>query len=115
MAREAATLGDQVLGLGRMTAYERVCHFLLETFDRQNPHGPDGTSVEFPLTQSIVVDALGLSVVHANRQIMRLRQEGLLDMDRRSLTIYDFNQLQAISGYKSRRIEAVPECMRVAK
>lgn len=114
MSREAAILGDQVLRLGRMTAYERVCHFLLETFDRQNPHGPDGTSVEFPLTQAIVADVLGLSVVHVNRQVMRLRHEGLLDMDRRSLTIYDFNRLKAISGYKSRRIEAVPEYSSVA-
>ena len=108
MAREAAILGDQVLRLGRMTAYERVCHFLLETFDRQCPDCPNGSSVPFPITQSIVADALGLSVVHVNRQVMRLRQEGLLDLDRKSLTIKDFRKLQLISGYKSRRAERAP-------
>lgn len=105
MAREAAILGDQVLRLGRMTAYERVCHFLLETFDRQCPDCPNGSTVPFPITQSIVADALGLSVVHVNRQVMRLRQEGSLDLDRKSLTIHDFRRLQSISGYKSRRAE----------
>ena len=109
MAREAAILGDQVLRLGRMTAYERVCHFLLETYDRQNPGRRDGGTVEFPLTQSIVADVLGLSVVHVNRQVMRLRQERLLDMDRRSLTMYDVARLTSISGYKSRQTESVPE------
>ena len=115
MAREAAILGDQVLRLGRMTAYERLCHFLLETFDRQNPDERDRATVEFPLTQSIVADALGLSVVHVNRQVMRLRQEGLLDMDRRSLTIYDVARLQTISGYKSRQIDSVPEYIGAAE
>lgn len=115
MARETAILGDQVLRLGRMTAYERVCHFILEIFDRQTPKGPNGTSVDFPLTQSIVADALGLSVVHVNRQVMRLRQEGVIDMDRRSLTIHDFSQLQAISGYKNRRIDPEPVAMNAAE
>ena len=105
MARDTAILGDQVLRLGRMTAYERVCHFFLEIFDRQCPDCPNGSTVAFPVTQSIVADVLGLSVVHVNRQVMRLRQEGLLDLDRKSLTIHDFRRLQAISGYKSRRAE----------
>lgn len=105
MSREAAILGDQVLRLGRMTAYERVIHILLEIFDRQASGAPNGTVVDFPITQSVVADALGLSVVHVNRQVMRLRQEGLLELDRKSLTIHDFNSLQRISGYKTRPVE----------
>jgi len=107
MAREAAYLGDQVLRLGRMTAYERVCHFLLEVFDRQCQVMENGQTVHFPITQSIVADALGLSVVHVNRQIMRLRQERLLDLSRKTLTILDLEAMMRISGYKSRRMPAV--------
>ena len=105
MAREAAYLGDQVLRLGRMTAYERVCHFMLEISDRQTAARANQATVAFPITQSIVADALGLSVVHVNRQVMRLRQEGLLDLDRKSLTINDADALRRISGYKSRTLE----------
>lgn len=108
MVGEATVLGDQVLRLGRMTAYERVIHLLLEIFHRQAPAAPDGTSVPFPLTQSIMADALGLSVVHVNRQIMRLRQEHLLDLDRKSLTIGNFQRLQQISGYRPRLFETAP-------
>ena len=108
MATEAAILGDQVLRLGRMTAYERVVHLLLEIFDRQAAGASNGTTVDFPITQSIVADALGLSVVHVNRQVMRLRQEGLLELDRKSLTILDFNRLQAVSGYKMRQMPTAP-------
>lgn len=108
MTGEATILADQVLRLGRMTAYERVVHLLLEIFTRQAPGGSNGTSVPFPITQSIVADALGLSVVHVNRQIMRLRQERLLDLDRKSLIIYNFQRLQQISGYRSRLLETAP-------
>ena len=108
MVGEATVLGDQVLRLGRMTAYERVIHLLLEIFSRQAPCAPDGTTVSFPLTQSILADALGLSVVHVNRQIMRLRQERLLDLDRKSLCIYNFQRLQQISGHRPRLVETAP-------
>ena len=85
-----------------MTAYERVCHFLLEMHDRQLPLGEAEGSVEFPITQTTVADALGLSVVHVNRQVMQLRREGLVSLDRRSFTIHDVERMKAVCGYKSR-------------
>ena len=103
LAWNLCTLGDQVMRLGRMTAYERVCHFLLEIHDRQMPlHEQVEESVDFPITQTVMADALGLSVVHVNRQIMQLRRQGLLSLDRRSFTVHDVDQLREISGYKSR-------------
>ncbi len=108
MLAEGTILGNQVLRLGRMTAYERVSHLLLEIFERQVSAAPDGTIVDFPLTQSVVADALGLSVVHVNRQVMRLRQEGLVELDRKSLKILDFNRLQAICNYKIKLMPKAP-------
>ncbi|MCV6595085.1 MAG: Crp/Fnr family transcriptional regulator [Silicimonas sp.] len=109
LADEAAILGDQVLRLGRMSAYERVIHLMLELFDRQALGAPDGTRVDFPITQSLVADALGLSVVHVNRQVMRLRKEGLVRLDRRSLTVLNFAKLQSLSGYRTRIRERAPD------
>ena len=102
LAFESAMLGDNMLRLGRMTAYERVCHFLMEMFDRQMPGLDSAGTVDFPITQAIVADALGLSVVHVNRQIMRLKNEGLVSLDRRRLTITDANALRRTCGYISR-------------
>jgi DNA-binding transcriptional MocR family regulator len=33
-----------------------------------------------PLTQEVLADALGLSIVHVNRTLQQLRREGLLEM-----------------------------------
>mgnify|MGYP001818909130 CR=1 FL=1 len=108
--REMAMLSDQVLRLGRMTAYERVCHMLLEIYFRQRETGRldyDG-SVPFPITQTVVADALGLSVVHVNRQVMQLRREGLVSLTRSALTVHDPQAMQEISGYRPRNLNAVP-------
>lgn len=108
--REMTMLSDQVLRLGRMTAYERVCHLLLEIFYRQSECGRVGYngSVDFPITQAIMADTLGLSVVHVNRQIMQLRREGLVTLNRRCLIVHDQAALQRISEYRPRRLNAVP-------
>lgn len=95
---EAERLGDQVLRLGRMTAYERVGHFLLEIHDRQQSGPHRRRTVDFPITQTVAAEALGLSVVHVNRQVMRLRREGVVVLDRRSLTLGDEARLRAIAG-----------------
>lgn len=100
--RELTILGDHTLRLGRMTAYERVCHLLLEIWYRQKfsgAIGDDGVAV-FPITQSVVADALGLSVVHVNRQVMRLRREERVTISRRKLTIHDEDGLREASGFR---------------
>lgn len=108
--REMSMLSDQVLRLGRMTAYERVCHLLLEIHYRQaetNSVGYDG-SVDFPITQTLMADSLGLSVVHVNRQIMRLRRQGLVSLSRRTLIVHDLAALQEITEYRPRQLNATP-------
>lgn len=101
--RELARSEDHVLRLGRMTAYERVCSFLLEIYRRQRELTPARRSVDFPVTQTLLADVLGLSVVHVNRQIMQLRREGAVTLDRRHLTVHDERRLAEIGGFHDRR------------
>jgi CRP-like cAMP-binding protein len=70
---------DQVLRLGRLSAYERTAHLLLELMDRHRRAGlSDGQRMPWPLTQETLADVLGLSVVHVNRILQQLRREGLI-------------------------------------
>lgn len=103
MSRQLTLANDQVLRLGRMTAYERVCSFLLEIFARQQQDGSAPRVVDFPVTQTVVADLLGLSVVHLNRQVMRLRREGLLSLSRRQLIIHDEARLAQVARYRDRQ------------
>lgn len=112
LIRELAQANDQVMRLGRMTAYERVCSFLLDIYTRQQSRS--GT-VSFPITQTVVADALGLSVVHVNRQVMRLRREGLVTLNRRQLTVHDKDRLARLCNHRDRQFEPKPQFLAAAE
>lgn len=71
-----------LLSVGRRSAFERLAALLLMLWERAGHFWPprDDGSLPLPLTQSHLADALGLSLVHVNRQFRRLVREGLLHM-----------------------------------
>lgn len=100
-AGEAEALVTQVVRLGRMSAYERTAHLLLELFDRLSAAGlAQGRRMPFPLTQDNLADALGLSIVHVNRTLQQLRREGLIEYRASAVTLLDRDQLAEICGYE---------------
>lgn len=65
--------------LGRMTAYERTADLFLELMERQQAVGGAGDGrMSMPLTQDVLADHLGVSVVHMNRTIQQLRRDQLI-------------------------------------
>ncbi|CAN7282933.1 Crp/Fnr family transcriptional regulator [Phenylobacterium sp. LjRoot219] len=80
-ALEQRLLLDHMVRLGRQTAYERVAHFLLELQRRLEIAGlGDDQRFPLPLTQEIMGDALGLSIVHVNRILQQLRRDRLIEL-----------------------------------
>jgi len=99
-AREHAGLVDQVVRLGRMSAYERTAHLLLELFDRQSRAGlTQGVSMPLPISQETLADALGLSIVHTNRVLQQLRREGLIVLRAGRVTFPNKEALRNLCGY----------------
>jgi CRP-like cAMP-binding protein len=77
---EEAYLLNQLVRVGRQTAYERTAHLILEIHDRLSAVGlADGATIPMPLTQETIADALGLSVVHLNRTLQLLRRDHLIE------------------------------------
>lgn len=104
---QEACLLNQVTRLGRMTAYERTCHLVLELGERLGMAGigePD--RFPLPLTQEALADALGLSVVHVNRVLQQLRREGLIDLRAGIVSLRDRGAMRAICDYTSLKPEA---------
>src|SRR5262249_46760962 len=95
-------LMNQVLRLGRLTAYERMCHLLLELHERLAWVGlaTDGAFVLIP-KQEVIADAIGLSVVHVSRMLSQLRQDRLLDLTNGVATLVDPPRMAAICDYLS--------------
>ena len=80
-ALEMASVLDHVVRLGRQTAYERMAHLLLELHWRLTvvDLGSDDR-FPMPLTQEVLAEALGLSIVHVNRTLQQLRRAGLVEV-----------------------------------
>ncbi|HTI67268.1 MAG TPA: helix-turn-helix domain-containing protein [Caulobacteraceae bacterium] len=99
---DEARLLDNVVRLGRQTAYERVAHLLLELRDRLVAAGlADERRFPLPATQEVLADALGLSVVHINRILQQLRREKLIELHSGRVVLLNPDLLTAISDYRA--------------
>lgn len=91
----SAVQREWTLNVGQRSAYERIGHLLLELYFRLRSVGmTDGESFDFPLTQVDIADATGLTAVHVNRTIKELRADGLLEIDRRRVTLPDLERMK---------------------
>lgn len=99
---DEARLLDHIVRLGRQTAYERLAHLMLELHARLGVVGrvQDG-GFEFPLTQEVLADVLGLSVVHVNRTVQQFRRERLVDLRAGRLRLLNPELLIAIADYRT--------------
>jgi len=101
-AQGAQLLLDQMVRLGQLTAYERVAHFFLELQRRLQVAGlGDSQRFPLPLTQEMLADALGLSIVHVNRTLQQLRREGLIELRSGVAILLRPDMLSSISDYDS--------------
>lgn len=99
---ESAVLGEHLIDAARRSAYERISHFLLELFARLNRVDlTKGWSFHLPLTQELIGDALGLTTIHVNRTLRSLRQDKLIAIDGKSITIVDFEALSLLSDFEN--------------
>jgi CRP-like cAMP-binding protein len=100
-AREEAILRAWMANLGQRAAYERLAHLICEIAQRMASRGlvfANG-GFELPLTQQELGWALGLTSVHVNRVLRRLRDEGLIDFRNGLVQPNDLTRLQTVAGF----------------
>ena len=86
--RDEFMIRERLVSLGRRSAVERVSHFLAEMQKRLELLGyASEERYAMPLTQELVADTLGLSVVHVNRTLKTLRKRGLVTIADREVHI----------------------------
>ena len=99
---EAAIAREKIVSLGRRGAEQRLAHLLCEVRGRLQAAGlTDGAEYDLPLTQEELADTLGLSNVHVNRQMKKLREDGLILWARGRLTVLDIERLEALAGFNA--------------
>ena len=94
MATEALT------AMSRGTAIERVARLLCELTTRLTEPGTDSNSIaiKVPLTQRVIADATGLTSIHVNRVIGRLRAKHLVELRDGVMVVDDLKRLTVFAG-----------------
>jgi CRP-like cAMP-binding protein len=97
---DEATLREWLVNLGQRPAEQRIAHLLCEVHLRLQVMGlAKGTSFKLPLTQEVIADTMGLSVVHVNRMLVQLREQGLIEIEGRSIDLLDIERIRAMCDF----------------
>ena len=92
---DAAVFREWVANIGQREAYARIAHLFCELFVRLRAVGlNEGDSYPMPITQAELADATGLSTVHVNRSLKKLRRDRLIETKARTVIIKDWEALQ---------------------
>ena len=111
-----STLRQWVVNIGQRDAFERTGHLFCELWQRMRAVGLVSADDQFelPLTQVELADTLGLTSVHVNRTLQRLREGGLITLNRSRLTILDPRRLAEVSGFDGSYLRLVQTAQHVS-
>jgi CRP-like cAMP-binding protein len=102
LAAETLRLDGHLTTVGQMVAEEKIAALLIEFHDRlRHREGVAAKSFHFPLTQQQIGDFLGMTVVHVNRVLKRLRDSGIVNVKHRVVVIYDMARLSQLASGRS--------------
>jgi CRP/FNR family transcriptional regulator len=108
-AHEEGLVDENLLSVGRRSAYQSVAMLLIHLYKRARAVGlatEDG--VDFPLTQQHIADALGISLVHTNKTLRRLQKRGLFRIVHKRLMLNDPTALEKLAEYFESPVELRP-------
>lgn len=117
-----ANLTERLVGLTRYCARHRMAHFLLEVDFRQRRadgtetrdffgkleqaglfERPGGSRSQIRMPQVMIADSLGLSIVHVNRILRQLREEGCIATRGHGIELLDMQALKEIAGWTAEK------------
>lgn len=97
-SHELAEAQEQMLLLGRKTAKERLCSFLLALSQRAGLKGGDPQSIHVPMSRSDIADYLGLTMETVSRNFTQLKTSGVIRLREGGLVhIPDLEELAAMA------------------
>lgn len=94
---------NSILALGRRSAEQRIAHTVIDLYHRLDRRGDiekDGTVMPFPLTQEMLGEITGLTPVHTNRVLRKLRADKLMICERQRIEVLDLAGLAALAEYQ---------------
>jgi CRP-like cAMP-binding protein len=97
-AREESQVDDNLTNVGARGAAEKIAALIIGLYRRAEALGLVADKrLLFPLSQQHIADALGLSLVHTNKTINKLRRMGVFDLSGGMLTLQSVGALARIA------------------
>ena len=98
----------------RLLAADRIGHFLLQIEARQNlTSQTENDGFLLPISQAILADCVGLSLVHVNRSLKSLEDGGVLRRDGQHYRIEKRRELVERTGFINRYDVTQPEWLKL--
>jgi len=98
---DEAILRQWIVNLGRKSATGMLAHLFCELWVRMHTVGLTANGgFSLPLTQQILADTAGLSIVHVNRSLQELRGMKLIEIGGGELRILDAARLRRIADFE---------------
>ncbi|HEV7252189.1 MAG TPA: helix-turn-helix domain-containing protein [Mesorhizobium sp.] len=97
---EESVAREWITSNGHRDAVEQLAHLFCELFIRLKGVGlAKEDSIDWPLIQTQMGEATGMSTVHVNRTLQELRDRGLVVLKGKTLTIPDLEALKAVAMF----------------
>jgi CRP-like cAMP-binding protein len=99
---DLGVLRERVVDHGSRDATERIAHMLYELLVRYRIVGETTDhSFEFPITQTDLADATASAPSHVNRVLQRFRDDNIIELRSRTLTVLDPERLKEIGMFNA--------------
>jgi CRP-like cAMP-binding protein len=98
---DEATLREWLLNVGQRDALQKLSHLICELCVRLSVVHlvDDKRGFVMPLTQAELADTTGMTTVHVNRSLQRLRKDELIATRDGRMHILDFDRLAELAGF----------------
>jgi CRP-like cAMP-binding protein len=94
-------LYDHVVRLGQQSAYQAILHLFLELHRRLDEIGQVADcTFNMPLSQELMGDCLGVSLVHFNRTVQQLRKDGFIELKRGSIKLLRLAEIKDLVDWE---------------
>ena len=108
LLRDQAVAREWLVNVGCRTAVERFAHLICELRLRLQAVGlTTGDAFKLEITQTEIADLLGLSAVHVNRTLKRLRAIGLVHYSKSIISVLDVPALEKVAGFNPTYLKVV--------
>ena len=97
---DEGVLRKWLVNIGVRTARECVAHLICELRERmRNIDRVDQGQFATPLTQPYLAEALGLTADHLNRVVRQFSKNGIFELGRGQVKVFDLAALTEIAGF----------------